>query len=174
MLELIYMSNLTGLFTEWVSLWPPTRVKRRMIKYCNNERWRIESSKAKKILRRLSVLVNVVCLGYRSRVVSHDFKKNNLPHCREGDWGEDISSSSSSKINTNLAALRCLRVKPFNTSLRRSMDRFMIDVSSLTKKQAISLALSAWQNMCLPRQIIWFLALQALVFANLRIQDACS
>nr|CCA23996.1 PREDICTED: similar to ENSANGP00000028549 putative [Albugo laibachii Nc14] len=38
--------------------------------------------------------------------------------------------------------------KPFKTSLRRSMDRFMIDedVSSLTKKQAISLASSAWQN----------------------------
>ena len=38
--------------------------------------------------------------------------------------------------------------KPFKTSLRRSMDRLMIDedVSSLTKKQAISLASSAWQN----------------------------
>nr|CCA22415.1 hypothetical protein BRAFLDRAFT_67089 [Albugo laibachii Nc14] len=37
---------------------------------------------------------------------------------------------------------------PFKTSLRRSMDRLMIDedVSSLTKKQAISLASSAWQN----------------------------
>nr|CCA17893.1 conserved hypothetical protein [Albugo laibachii Nc14] len=37
---------------------------------------------------------------------------------------------------------------PFKTSLRRSMDRLMIDedLSSLTKKQAISLASSAWQN----------------------------
>nr|CCA26565.1 AlNc14C390G11270 [Albugo laibachii Nc14] len=38
--------------------------------------------------------------------------------------------------------------KPFKTILCRSMDHFMIDedVSSLTKKQAISLTSSTWQN----------------------------
>nr|CCA26624.1 AlNc14C396G11326 [Albugo laibachii Nc14] len=43
--------------------------------------------------------------------------------------------------------------KTFKTSLRRSMERFMIDedVSSLTKKQAISLASSTWQNGMLPK-----------------------
>ena len=48
--------------------------------------------------------------------------------------------------------------KPFKTSLRRSMDRFMIDedVSRLTKKQAISLASSSWQNgvLAMPDNVI--------------------
>nr|CCA14821.1 PREDICTED: similar to ENSANGP00000028549 putative [Albugo laibachii Nc14] len=48
--------------------------------------------------------------------------------------------------------------KPFKTSLRHSMDRFMIDedVSSLTKKQAISLASSAWKNGVLAEPVLAF------------------
>ena len=49
-------------------------------------------------------------------------------------------------------------LKPLKTSLRHSMDRIMIDedVSKLTKKQAISLLSSAWQNGVLakPKYVI--------------------
>ena len=65
---------------------------------------------------------------HRPRVVSHDFRKKDLRHYRD----EDHSTSSSSNQRQILQLLDVSVFKPFKNSLRRSMDRFMIELDEGT------------------------------------------